>query len=101
MDLTMIIAVVLGIVGVAVGFFIGKKSVSADVEKLEEESKKEALRIVENAKKEADTIHKNKLIEAKEEILKQTAPLSSRFLMLSKLYIIGFLKNFRLFTKII
>jgi ribonuclease Y len=77
MDLTMIIAVVLGIVGVAVGFFIGKKSVSADVEKLEEESKKEALRIVENAKKEADTIHKNKLIEAKEEILKQTADFDS------------------------
>lgn len=66
-----IIAVILGIVGTAVGFVFGKKSVSSDVAKLEEESKREALKIVENAKKEAENIQKNKMIEMKEELLKK------------------------------
>jgi ribonucrease Y len=66
-----IIAVALGIVGSAVGFVFGKKSVSSDVAKLEEESKREALKIVENAKKEAENIQKNKMIEMKEELLKK------------------------------
>lgn len=66
-----IIAVALGIVGSAAGFIFGKKSVSADVAKLEEESKREALKIVENARKEAENIQKNKMIEMKEELLKK------------------------------
>lgn len=68
-----IIPAILGIGGVLAGFIFGKKSVSADVEKIEEESKRESLKIIENAKKEAETIRKNKLIEAKEEILKKTS----------------------------
>ena len=71
--IVLIVVGVLGLLGTLAGFIFGKKSVSSDVAKLEEESKKEALRIVENAKKEAENIKKNQLIEAKEEKLKLTA----------------------------
>lgn len=63
----------IGLISLISGFIFGKKSVSADVTKLEEDSKKEALRIVENAKKEAENIKKNQVIEAKEEKLKLSA----------------------------
>ena len=63
----------IGLISLIAGFIFGKKSVSADVTKLEEDSKKEALRIVENAKKEAENIKKNQVIEAKEEKLKLSA----------------------------
>jgi ribonucrease Y len=72
------ITMILSIVGTAIaaligGFTFGKKSVSSDVAKLEEESKKEAVKVLENAKKEAENIRKNKQIEAKEEMLKMKA----------------------------
>ncbi len=72
-----IIAGVLGIVGAAAGFIFGKKSVSADIAKIEEDSKRESQKIIENAKKEAENIQKNKLIEVKEEMLKKQSEFES------------------------
>lgn len=71
-SIILIVLVIIAIIGTIAGFVFGKKSVSSDVAKLEEESRKEAKRIVENAKKEAENIKKNQLIEAKEEKLKLT-----------------------------
>ena len=68
-----IILAILAIIGTIAGFVFGKKSVSSDVAKLEEESKREAVKVLENAKKEAENIQKNKIIEAKEEMLRMTS----------------------------
>jgi ribonuclease Y len=69
-------SIILAIIAVATGiggFIFGKKSVSSDVARLEEDSKRESKKIIENAKREADNIQKNKAIEIKEELLKKTS----------------------------
>lgn len=71
-----ILSVILAFAAIATGiggFIFGKKSSSADVTKIEEDSRRESQKIIENAKKEAENIQKNKLIELKEDALKKEA----------------------------
>lgn len=84
MGTTIIIAIVLGLVGVAVGFFAGKGSTKSSVEKIEAEAKAEAEKKVSDAKsaaekiiadanRNAENVKKDKQLEAKEHFLQLKA----------------------------
>jgi ribonuclease Y len=80
MGTTIIIGLVLGLVGVAVGFFVGKGSTKSSVDKIEAEAKIEADKKLSDAKAAAEKIiadanrtsentKKDKMLEAKEHFL--------------------------------
>ena len=84
MGTTIIIAIVLGLVGVAVGFFAGKGSTKSSVEKIEAEAKAEAEKkvteaksaaekIIADANRNAENTKKDKQLEAKEHFLQLKA----------------------------
>jgi ribonuclease Y len=84
MGTTIIIAIVLGLVGVAVGFFAGKGSTKSSVEKIEAEAKAEAEKklsdakstaekIIADANRNAENIKKDKQLENKEHFLQLKA----------------------------
>ena len=84
MGTTIIIAIVLGLVGVAIGFFAGKGSTKSSVEKIEAEAKAEAEKktsdaksaaekIIADANRNAENTKKDKQLEAKEHFLQLKA----------------------------
>jgi ribonuclease Y len=84
MGTTIIIAIVLGIVGVAIGFFAGKGSTKSSVEKIEADAKAEAEKKVSDARsaaekliadatRNAENTKKDKQLEAKEHFLQLKA----------------------------
>ena len=54
------------IVGIGVGVFAGKSFFSKNFNAQKEQAEKEATLLIENAKKEAENLKKEKLLEAKE-----------------------------------
>lgn len=87
MEIAIIVGVVLAIVGAAIGFFIGKKNVKSDIEKIEADAKisadrkiqdaekqltdakSRAEKIVEDAQRKGENTMKDKMLEAKEHFL--------------------------------
>lgn len=74
MDIINIVIVgVLAIIGAAVGFFGGKKAGIASSSTVLEQSRAEAARLTEEAQQKAETQKREKMLEAKEKILKLEA----------------------------
>ena len=78
--ITIVVGIVLGVVGVAVGFFAGKGATKSNVDKIEAEAKAEADKKLSDAKSAAEKIiadtnrtaentKKDKMLEAKEHFL--------------------------------
>ncbi len=61
------------VVAIATGFLIGKQSAGKKTEQEKEIAEKEAVKIIESAKKEADSLKRDKLLEAKELMIQQKA----------------------------
>ena len=68
MDSTLIIVIV-GIVGIAGGFFIAKMMEKSNVSNLIKNAKKEATSILKDANLEAENIKKDKILQAKEKFI--------------------------------
>ena len=54
------------VVGIGIGIFAGKSFFSKNFNVQKEQAEKEATLLIENAKKEAENLKKEKLLEAKE-----------------------------------
>lgn len=61
------------IVAIALGFLIGKLTAGKKSQQEKEIAEKEAAKIIESAKKEADSLKRDKLLEAKEQMIQQKA----------------------------
>lgn len=70
---TLIISIIVGIVGVAVGFAIAKILEKNNVSTLIKNAKKEASSILKDAKAEAETTKQHKILQAKEKFIEMKA----------------------------
>ncbi len=61
------------VVAIALGFLIGKLTAGKKSQQEKEIAEKEAAKIIESAKKEADSLKRDKLLEAKEQMIQQKA----------------------------
>ncbi len=67
---SMIIGLIAAIIGLAIGYLVGKSLLSKIRKEKEEEAEERAKRIIKDANQEAETIKKDKILEAKEKFLK-------------------------------
>lgn len=68
-----VIAAIVLVVGLAIGYFLGNSLARKDVASHEEEAKKKADEMLRSAKHESESIKKDKMLEAKEHFLKLKA----------------------------
>lgn len=68
-----IIPVVIGIISLIIGFFIAKMLEKSNASKLVVTAQKEATQLLKNAKKEGETIKKDKMLQAKEKFIELKA----------------------------
>src|SRR5690606_9824196 len=69
MSVYLIVAITL-LAGLALGYFLGNSLMKKNVANFEEEARKKADEIVRNANHNAESIKKDKMLEAKEHFLK-------------------------------
>lgn len=69
MDITTIIVAVVAVVAILIGIFLGKIIFSKNTQKQVEDAENQAKKILEDAKDHAETLKKNKILEAKEHFL--------------------------------
>lgn len=69
MDITTIIVAIVAVVAILIGIFLGKFIFSKNTQKQVEDAENQAKKIVEDAKDHAETLKKNKMLEAKEHFL--------------------------------
>ena len=70
--ISIIIGVVLGVVaGVVAGAVAGRKMFIKSLKRFENDAKKDAVKIIEDAKREGESIKKDKILEAKEKFLQK------------------------------
>ncbi|MFC2187048.1 ribonuclease Y [Peijinzhouia sedimentorum] len=67
---SVIIGLIAALVGLAIGYLVGKSLLSKIRKEKEEEAEERAKRILKDAAQEAETIKKDKILEAKEKFLK-------------------------------
>lgn len=73
MDLTLILPIIIGVIALAVGIGAGKFLFSANTKKQIEEAEQQASKIVSDAKAQAETIKKERMLEAKEKFVQLKA----------------------------
>ena len=71
MDL--LLPIILGLLGLAIGFVVGKKITGNKAQLIEESAKKDAELLLSKTKTEAESIKKQKMLESKEYFLKKRA----------------------------
>ena len=72
-SITIIIAVAVGAVGIIIGFLIAKSLEKKQASKVIEEAKKEASSLLKEAKAGAENVKKDKILQAKEKFLELKA----------------------------
>jgi ribonuclease Y len=73
MDLNLYLPIIIGVIALAVGIGAGKFLFSANTKKQVEEAEQEANKLVSDAKNQAETIKKEKMLEAKERFVQLKA----------------------------
>lgn len=73
MDFNQILPIIIGVIALAVGIGAGKFLFSANTKKQIEEAEQQAVKIVSDAKTQAETIKKERMLEAKEKFVQLKA----------------------------
>jgi ribonuclease Y len=73
MDLNQILPIIIGVIALAVGIGAGKFLFAKDTKKQQEEAAQQAEKIISDAKSQAETIKKERMLEAKEKFVQLKA----------------------------
>ena len=73
MDFNLILPIIIGVIALAVGIGAGKFLFSANTKKQVEEAEQQAQKLISDAKTQAETLKKEKMLEAKERFVQLKA----------------------------